>query len=401
MTPQEHFDYVIVGSGMTADGAARGIREVDPGGSILILGADHDAPYTRPALTKKLWTDPDFSVDDNWMNTADDTGATVRLATTVPRIDPAAHTLEAGAPIGYRRLLVATGGSPKRLDLPESEKVIHFRTFADYERLRGLADRGLRIAVVGGSFIGTELAAALVQHDTRVTLIYPDSVLQSPSFPSGLAQRVEQTYTEHGVTLRSESRVTGGRETEGGTLELALDDGSQLEVDAVVVGIGIQPSTDLAQQAGLEIDDGIVVDERLATSAEDVWAAGDIASYPDARLGRRRVEHVDQATTMGTAAGRIMAGADETYTHTPLFYSDVFDISYEAVGELDTSLDVVEDWIEPHERGVVFYLRDRRVLGVLLWDVWDQVDAARAILAEAGPQTADGLRGRLTSDHSG
>lgn len=395
----ETFTYVVVGSGMTADGAARGIHEMDPDGSILILGTDTDRPYTRPALTKKLWTDPDFTVDDNWMNTAEDTGATIRLETAVDRIDPGTRTVEAdGRVIGYEKLLLATGGAPHRLDLPETDQVLHFRTLADYRRLRELADRDLRIAVIGGSFIGTELAAALAQHDTRVTLIYPDQVLQSTPFPPGLAQRFEQTYAEHGVTLRPESTVASGREIDGGRIELTLEGGSRIDVDAVVVGIGITPLTALAEDAGLDVDDGIVVDEHLRTSATDVWAAGDVASYPDARLGRRRVEHVDHATTMGQTVGRIMAGAEEAYTHTPLFYSDVFDVSYEAVGEVDTSLDVIEDWIDPNARGVVFYLREGRVRGVLLWDVQDRADDAREILAEDGPHTAETLRGRLTQD---
>ncbi|APX32355.1 hypothetical protein BH708_06050 [Brachybacterium sp. P6-10-X1] len=395
----ETFTYVLVGSGMTADGAARGIREIDPEGSILILGADADRPYTRPALTKKLWTDPDFTVDDNWMNTADDTGAILRPGTVADRIDPGARTVVAGGRrISYEKLLLATGGTPHRLDLPRTDRVLHFRTLADYRRLRELADRDLRVAVIGGSFIGTELAAALVQHDTRVTLIYPDQVLQSTPFPPGLARRFEQTYAEQGVTLRPESTVASGREIDGGRIELTLEGGSTIDVDAVVVGIGIAPLTSLAEDAGLDVDDGIVVDEQLRTSAEGVWAAGDVASYPDARLGRRRVEHVDHATTMGETVGRIMAGAEETYTHTPLFYSDVFEFSYEAVGEVDTSLEVIEDWIEPNARGVVFYLRDGRVRGVLLWGVQDKADDARGILAEEGPHTAADLRGRLTAD---
>lgn len=393
----DHYTYVIVGAGMTADAAARGIREIDDSGTIALFGTDSDEPYTRPALTKKLWTDEEFTEDDNWLRTTDDTSAEIRTSTEVTEIDPDQHTITVGGrTVGYDSLLLATGGEPNHLDLPAGDRVIHFRTFDDYRRLRELADRDLRIAVVGGSFIGTELAAALVQHNTRVTLIYPDTHLTGSVFPPNLARHFEQTYADRGVSLRAESHVTSGREIEGGRIELTLDTGSVIEVDAVVAGIGIAPSISLAEAAGIDTADGIVVDEHLRTSAQHVYAAGDVASYPDQLLGRRRVEHVDQAKTMGRAAGRIMAGSTETYDYSPLFYSNVFDFSYEAVGDLDASMTLFEDWKDPLVSGAVYYLSEEQVRGVLLWNLPDKVDAARQILAAPGPHAPDTLRGRLT-----
>lgn len=159
---------------------------------------------------------------------------------------------------------------------------------------------------------------------------------------------------------------------------------------------------DVAQKAGLTVDDGIVVDESLRTNAADVYAAGDVASYPDHILGRRRIEHVDNAKQMGAAAVRIMAGSTEVYNHTPYYYSNVFDISYQAVGTLDSSLETFEDWAEPVEgsgdpqrKGVIYYLDGGRTAGVLLWNVPDKLDAARKVLADQRTKDDSMLRGLI------
>jgi 3-phenylpropionate/trans-cinnamate dioxygenase ferredoxin reductase component len=164
-----------------------------------------------------------------------------------------------------------------------------------------------------------------------------------------------------------------------------------LECDFVVFGVGVQPRTGLAAQAGLAVDNGIVVDEHLRTSAPDVFAAGDVARFPSAALGRPvRVEHEDAALSMGAAAGRIMAGSEEAYAHLPFFYSDLFDLGYEAVGILDARLETVVSWRKPFREGVVYYLDGDRVVGVLLWGIFGQVDAARALVSGARkvPRTA-------------
>ena len=180
---------------------------------------------------------------------------------------------------------------------------------------------------------------------------------------------------------------------------LQLEDGRALEGTGAVVGIGVLPDTALAERAGLTVDDGIIVDASLRTSAEDVYAAGDVASYPDALLGRRRVEHVDNAESMGRVAGRVMAGADETYTHTPFFWSDLFDDGYEAIGELSTRLETVEDFAdEDRSAGVVYYLDDGRVRGVLLWNTWDSVPAAQELIRRTAGEPVGNpgsLRGRI------
>jgi len=391
------YDFLIIGGGMVADAAARGIREVDEHGSIGILSMDVDGPYARPALSKKLWTDPDFSWDEKVdLHTAEATGAALKLETTVTRIDRTARTVTTagGDQVGYGKLLLATGGTPTTLPIDAPGRVVAFRSAADYRQVRAFADRHASVAVVGGSYIGTELAAALVQNGARVTLIHPDDVLGGSMFPPDLAEAFERRYRDAGVQLVGGRKVSGGSATEDG-VSLTLDDDSSITVDAVVAGLGITPNTALAEDAGLEVDDGVVVSSTLATSDPLVFAAGDIASYPDLLLGRRRVEHVDNAQQQGRQAGRNLAGAEEPYTHTPYYYSNVFDMSYEAVGRVQSSLRTVEDWTTPQEQGVVYFLDHDVVCGVLLWNASDQRDAARQVLAEATALLPEMLPGRI------
>ncbi|MDU0366727.1 FAD-dependent oxidoreductase [Microbacterium sp. NPDC089180] len=392
-----HFDYLIVGGGMVADTAARGIREIDAEGSIGILSDDIDEPYTRPALSKKLWTDDEFTWDKVPLGTAADTGADIRLRTRATAVRPEEHEVDAdGETFSYGKLLLATGGKPVALpvdDASNGERVLSFRTAEDYRRLRALAEDVDRIAVVGGGYIGSELAAALVQNGVDTVLIHTGAVLGDAVFPAALAERFETLFRDAGVEIVAGSKVEGGSADADG-VTLGLENGDEVRADAVVSGLGIEVATDLAEKAGLAVDDGVHVDAQLRASVDDVYAAGDVASYPDRLLGRRRVEHVDNANEQGKAAGRNLAGAAEPYTHTPYYYSAVFGIRYEAVGTLDSSLETVEDWIDT-DHGVVYYLDDDRVVGVLLWNVEEARDAARAVLAEADTLTRDDLVGRI------
>ncbi|CCQ15753.1 Uncharacterized NAD(FAD)-dependent dehydrogenase [Rhodococcus sp. AW25M09] len=391
------YDYLIIGGGMVADSAARGIREKDTTGSIGILGADSDEPYARPALSKKLWTDSDFGRDEVPLDTASDTGAQVHTGVRVASVDRSSSsvTTESGERHEYGTLLFATGAEPTRLELAPSTRVVYFRTFADYRALRELTKTAEHIAVVGGGYIGTEIASALSLQDVKVTLVTSDDVLGGHMFPPSLAAVFDKGFADHGVTVRRGTKVTAGVEASA-RVQLQLDDGSALEADAVVFGLGVRPSTELAEAAGLAVDDGIVVDELLRTSDEHVYAAGDVANYPDAILGRRRVEHVDNATEMGKAAGRNMAGAAEPYSYTPYFYSDIYDDGYQAIGTMSTSLNTVEDWKSVGKEGVVYYLDDEAIVrGVLMWNVWEGLDVARTLLAEKKPQTEQSLRGQI------
>ena len=220
-----------------------------------------------------------------------------------------------------------------------------------------------------------------MQNDVQVTLVLDLEDVQEQMFPRALAASLTKAFADRGVTVVHGS-VESGEETDGG-VRIRLDDGTDITADAAVIGVGVLPRTGLAEAAGLEVDNGIVVDDHLRTSAADVYAAGDVASYPDALLGRRRVEHVDHAEKSGEHAGKVMAGADEAYDYTPFFWSDILDYGYEAVGETSSRLDMVEDWKDGEiGTGVVYYLRSGQVRGVLLWNVWDSVDKARELIEE-------------------
>jgi 3-phenylpropionate/trans-cinnamate dioxygenase ferredoxin reductase subunit len=381
------YDYLIVGGGMVADNAARGIREQDTTGSIGILGADSDEPYTRPALSKKLWTDKEFGRDEVPLNTASDTGAEIHTTTRVTSIDREKRsvTTDSGDTYEFGELLLATGGSPVQLDLAPSPRVIYFRTYADYRALREQSHTASHIAVVGGGYIGTEIASALSLNGVKVTLVTSDEHVGSHMFPPDLAAAFDKGFTDHGVTVRRGVKVSSGAEASA-RVQLQLDDGSSVEADAVVFGLGVRPNVELADAAGLKTDNGIVVDEFLRTDDPHIYAAGDVANYPDAILGRRRVEHVDNANEMGKAVGRIMAGGTDPYTYTPYFYSDVFDDGYQAVGTVSTSLNTVEDWTTKPKEGVVYYVDDGgAVQGVLMWNVWEGLDEAKDLIAKASP----------------
>jgi NADPH-dependent 2,4-dienoyl-CoA reductase/sulfur reductase-like enzyme len=388
------YDYLIIGAGMTADAAAKSIRKADANGSIGIVGDEADAPYERPPLSKALWKG-DKPVESVDLDTAR-AEATLHLGRRAVALDRAAHTVTDahGDSYRYRRLLLATGATPRRLGF-SGERVVNYRTLADYRRLRELAQRGAHIAVVGGGFIGSELAASLASVGCKVTMLFPGAAIGSGRYPPALARFLNDYYREHGVELRPGTRVTGGSTSATG-VELALADGSSLAADAVVAGLGVTPNVELAKAAGLDVGDGIIVDERLRTNDPDVWAAGDVANFHNVALGlRHRVEHESAAVGQGHHAGRAMAGSDEPYTKTPFFYSDLFDLGYEAVGLLDDRLEIVEQWVQPFREGVVYYLDAGRVRGVLLWNVWGQVDAARDLVAELGPHDSDSVRGRL------
>jgi 3-phenylpropionate/trans-cinnamate dioxygenase ferredoxin reductase subunit len=392
--------YLVVGAGMTAAAAVEGIRSLDATGEVTLVGAETDPPYNRPPLSKALWKGG--SLDEIWRST---TGPAVdlRLGRRIESLDPKGGRAvdDRGAEISWERLLLATGGRPRRLKSDRSGEVIYFRTLADYRLLREKARAGSRIAVVGGGFIGSEVAAALAQNGVKVTMVFPEDAIGARIFPAPLADFVTGYYAERGVEILRATAVSGVARRDGKlVVETSPREGGatrELAVEAVVAGIGIEPDTLLATQAGLAVDNGVLVDEHLRASAPGVFAAGDVASFPSSALGRRmRVEHEDNANTMGRLAGRNMAGAEERYSHLPFFYSDLFDLGYEAVGDTDARLQTVADWKEPFREGVVFYLQDGRVRGVLLWNVWEKVQAARRLIARPGPVRGEDLgRGAL------
>ncbi len=386
---EHQFDYLIIGAGLAASTAAMALREADTGGTIALLGEEQHPPYDRPPLSKALWKDA--KEEDIWRPMAK-ARATVELGRRALAIDRAAHQVrdDAGDTWKYRKLLIATGGSPRRL--PFGQDIIYFRTLDDYRALRRKAQPGARIAIIGGGFIGSEVAAALSWSGCKVTMLFPEDTICARTYPKALAESVTAYFRDKGVDVRAGITATGMSSSDA----LILSDGSSLQVDAIVAGIGITPNIGLAKEAGLDTGNGIVVDEHLRTSDPDIYAAGDVAEFPAPALERRlRAEHENAAAPMGECAGRNMAGKTAPYDVLPFFYSDLFDLGYEAVGVLDARLETVEQWVTPYREGVVYYLENRRVRGVLLWNTWDQVDAARALIADPGPFDAQKVRGRL------
>jgi len=388
-----HYKYLIIGGGMTADAAVGGIRQLDGEGSIGLIGEEPSPSYDRPPLSKGLWRGD--SVEDIWRNTQEQ-GVDVHLGLMAQVLEPRNRHLtdERGEVYTFEKLLLATGGRPRRLPFGE-DRIIYFRTLEDYRKLRTLAEQGRRFAVIGGGFIGSEIAAALAMNGKEVVMLFPKEAIGSHAFPADLARFLNGFYREKGVEVLAGETVSG-LETQTKKLDVRTSGGQEITVDGVIAGIGIEPDVRLAEGAGLEVGNGIVVDEFLRTSSPDVYAAGDVANFYNPDLDKRlRVEHEDNANTMGLLAGRNMVGAAEPYHHLPFFYSDLFELGYEAVGEVDARLETVADWKDLGREGVVYYLREGQVRGVLLWNVWEQVDAARRLIAEPGPFEADDLKGRL------
>jgi NADPH-dependent 2,4-dienoyl-CoA reductase/sulfur reductase-like enzyme len=387
----ESSKYLIVGGGLTADAACRGIRKLDAEGAIVLVGGESHPPYARPPLSKALWKGDDESTI--WRGTAD-LGVGLRLGRTIVALDVAARraTDDRGETYTYERLLLATGGRPRRLPFAD-EDVIYFRTLDDYRRLRVLADQGARFVVIGGGFIGSEIAAALALNGCSVTMIFPEPGIGARIFPAELSSALVDYYRARGVEVLSGASVTGIERD-----RVTLGDGRTLEADAVVAGLGIMPGEELAADAGLPVANGIVVDAYgHAGGREDVFAAGDVARFPVAALGSEmRIEHEDHAKSHGRQVGANMAGAAEPYEHLPFFYSDLFEFGYEAVGELDSRLETLAELDDIREQGVVYYLDgEHRPRGVLLWNLFGRVDDARELIRAGEPVVVGALGERV------
>ena len=334
-------------------------------------------------------------MDTIWRKTVDQL-VEMHLGRVIKEILPAQKQIidDQGNVFAYQKLLLATGGRPRRLPFGD-DQIIYFRTLSDYRRLRALTETGQRFAVIGGGFIGSEIAAALTLNGKQVTLIFPGKEIGERLFPQALAQFVSNVYRDKGVELLPGEKVVA-MESRGDQNVVKTGSGREIAVDGVVAGIGLELNIELARSAGIKTEKGIVVDEFLRSSDPDIYAAGDVAEFYNPALEKTlRVEHEDNANAMGRLAGRNMAGTSEPYAHLPFFYSDMFHLGYEAVGEIDARLETFADWKRPNEEGVIYYLKDGRVRGVLLWNVWEQVEAARQLIAQPGPFTAKNLKGRL------
>ncbi len=398
---QRNFKYVIVGAGLAGCYAVEGIRTVDSASDILLLGNEQHLPYDRPPLTKKLWfgkkkVEEIFIHDQQYFA---DQGVTVAVNTTVADLDAEDKTLICtdGTSFRYDKLLLATGGLPRRLPIEGSQldEVYYYRYLDDFLHLKSHVYRGVKALVIGGNFIGAEMAAALNINQADVTLLMRGSYPCERVFAPALAAKTYDDYIRRGVMILTGDEPVSIRRR-GRNLFTRTKRGREIVSEVIVAGLGIEPETKLARSAGLKVGDGIIVNEFLQTSSLDIYAAGDNAFFPYAALGRSlRVEHWDNAVSQGKAAGMNMAGANAAYTHMPYFFSDLFDFGYEAVGLCSSKLETYADWQKENDTGVVYYLENDRVVGAMMCNVWNKVDAARELIRSHEPVAEAQLQGAV------
>lgn len=377
---------VVIGGGLAGAKAAEGARSAGFDGRIVLVAEEAHAPYERPPLSKGVLRgekEPDTTevggeefVKKN----------SIDLITGVPAesIDVEARKVRLGNgdDIAFDRLVLATGARPRRLDLPgaDLDGIYYLRTVDDSLRLRAAITGAKRVAVIGGGWIGTEVAASARQMGADVVVIDPAPVPLQRVLGAEMGEVFRRLHTEHGVTIRSGAGVTelrGSNRVE----EVVLEDGSTERADVVVVGIGVLPETALAKAAGLPVDDGVLVDERLQTTVPGIFAAGDVAKAFHPHYNQHvRVEHWSTAQNQGTTAGRNAAGANETYDRLPYFFTDQYDLGMEYVG-LGRGDDevLVRGDLEKREF-IAWWLRDGKVTAAMNVNIWDVVDDLRAVV---------------------
>lgn len=394
-------DYLIVGAGLAGASAVEGLRELDQKGSVTMIGSERHLPYDRPPLSKKLWF-RQKTVEQVFLHNAsfyDNNGVNLLLDRRVLELDAKNKTVRdsKGEIHEFGRLLLATGGVPQPLRVPggDIDGVCYYRFLDDYLRTRELAAAGKSAVVVGGGFIGSEMAAALCINEVNVTLINHSAYLCKRVFPESLGLAVERIFQSRGIRMLK-GQGPASIERKGSRFVVQIAGGEGIDVDMVIAGVGIRPADDLAKSAGLNTDNGVIVNEYLQTSNPDIYAAGDIARFPyRARGPSMRLEHWDNALNQGKHAARNMAGGHERYTYMPYFFSDLFEFGYEAVGEVDSRLETFVDWQKENEKGVIYYMKEGKVGGAMMCNVWDKVSAARELIQREEMIPAEKLRGAI------
>jgi len=369
------YRYLIVGGGMTGHAAAAAIRELDPVGALGMIGEEAVPPYARPSLSRALWAES--GRQQVFLPALQ--GLVHHAGRRAVALDVVGHQVrdDLGETYRYERLLLATGGAPRRLAIG-GDRVIHLRTIADFERLRG--HPGHCAVVLGGGYVGTEVAATLAGEGRDVTMIFPEPGLGARRWPTELSAHVTRAFEARGVRLLR-GHAVARVEPFGDRVLVRTSGGAEVLAEVVVAGLGMLPQTALAEAAGLAVADGIEVDEALRTSAPDVWAAGDVARVWSPALGERvRLEHAENALAMGREAGRAMAGVPVRWAELPSWGASLFGQRYRAVGKLDARMETVAVWQRPCQEGAVYYLEHGRVKGVLLWGLEDRLEAARQLI---------------------
>ncbi|KAM9440342.1 apoptosis-inducing factor 1, mitochondrial isoform 5-T5 [Clarias gariepinus] len=467
-----HTPYLLIGGGTASFAAARSIRARDPGARVLIVTEEADLPYMRPPLSKELWFSDDpvvtetlrfkqwngkersiyfqpssFYVSPSELEAVENGGVAVLTGRKVVHMDVRENKirLSDGAEISYDKCLIATGGIPRNLQVIEraSEEVKNrttlFRKIEDFRALEKVSRELKSITIIGGGFLGSELACALGRraHDLGLEVIqmFPEKGNMGKVLPEYLSNWTTNKVKKEGVQVLTEA-VVKNVSYKDGKVEIKLKDGRLVRTDHIVAAVGLEPSVELAKSAGLEIDSdfgGYRVNAELQARS-NIWVAGDAACFYDIKLGRRRVEHHDHAVVSGRLAGENMTGAKKPYWHQSMFWSDLGpDVGYEAIGIVDSSLPTVGVFAkatakdtpkaateqsgtgirseseteavagtlststaapapptqqENYGKGVIFYLRDKVVVGIVLWNVFNRMPIARKIIKD-GEEHAD------------
>jgi len=379
-------DYLIVGAGLAGASAVEGIRERDPKRSITMIGAEKHLPYDRPPLSKKLWFGKK-KVKDIFLHDRafyDEKDVTLFTGREVVALDVKNLTVNdsAGKSYRFKKLLLATGSAPQLLPIPGGDlpEICYYRVLDDYQRLKREVTKGQSAVIIGGGFIGSEMAAALCINKVKVTMIFPSTHLCDRVFPQNLGQAMERMYQTRGVQILKGQKPASIKR-KGSKFLVQTESGEKVESDWVIVGVGVKPSVALAEQSGLATGDGICVNECLQTAHPAIYAAGDNARFSYQALGQQaRLEHWDNALKQGNQAGQNMAGAHKPFTYMPYFFSDLFEFGYEAVGEVNARMETRADWQKPFDTGVIYYLRNGKIRGAMMCNVWDKVEQARALI---------------------
>ena len=394
-------DTVIIGAGQAGGEAAYALREADHTGAVTIVGEELHIPYERPPLSKGLLIGDNEPSDTHLHESAiyDQRNIELRLEASVTSIDRSGHgvQLSDGSALAYDKLLIATGARVRRLDLPgeDLDEVFYLRDIADSLRLREALSPGAKLVVVGGGYIGLEVAASARKRGCEAMVVeFADRVMNRVVAPE-MSAYFDAAHRAAGVEIRTKTTVEG-IEGDKGVRELVLSDGSRVAADAVVVGVGIVPNVELAEAAELKVDNGITVDEFARTSDPDIFAAGDVTNHFNPLLGRSlRLESWQNAQNQAIAAARNMAGGETAHAEIPWFWSDQYDINLQMVGAPESWDQVVRrdggGNDDEDERFTLFYLAGDKLVAANTVNNARDIRPSRQLIEKGTPLTADEL----------